>query len=61
MSWKEIFKNYPKDMVKYGLMGVCETIKLSLVCAKSMDKEKYIKTLEEILKGVEKDLEEIRR
>lgn len=61
MSWEDVFKDFPKDMVKYGLMGVCESIRTMLFFAKNTDKEKYIKVMEQVLKDVEKDLEEVRK
>lgn len=61
MNWEDVFKGYPKDAIICGLIGVIESVKISLGVAKNMDKEKYIKVMEELLKSVEKDLEDIKK
>lgn len=53
-------KLYPKEMVKYGLMGSIEALKVAVVFAKATDnKEHYIKVLEDVIKNIGKDLKEV--
>lgn len=61
MNWKDLFKYYPKEWTKYAMMGMSETLKVLLLLSKTMDKDKLVETMKTLLKGVNEDLEEIRK
>lgn len=60
MSWKDLFKDYPKEWTKYAMMGIIESLKVLLLFSKFMDKDELIGTMEKTLKSVQKDLEELK-
>ena len=60
MSWKDLFKDYPKGWTKYAMMGIIESLKVLLLFGKFMDKDELIGTMEKTLKSVQKDLEELK-
>ena len=60
MNWKDLFKVYPKEWTKYAMMGMSETLKVLLLLSKIQDKDKLVETMKTLLKGVDKDLEELK-
>lgn len=60
MSWKDLFKEFPDDMVKGAMMGIIESLKVLLLFGKFMDKDDLISTMEKTLKSVQRDLEELK-
>lgn len=60
MEWKELFKDYPKEWTKYAMMGMSETLKVLLLFSKVQDKDKLVETMKTLLKGVNRDLEELK-
>jgi hypothetical protein len=61
MNWKDLFKEYPIEWTKYAMMGMVETLRGMLLLSKVVDKDRLIEIMKDTLKGVEKDLEEIRK
>ena len=59
MNWKDLFKDYPKEWTRYAMMGMSETLKVLLLLSKIQDKDKLVETMKTLLKGVNKDLEEL--
>lgn len=60
MNWKELFKDYPKEWTRYAMMGMSETLKVLLLFSKVQDKDKLVETMQTLLKGVNRDLEELK-
>lgn len=61
MKPMDLFKDFPEEWTKYGLMGCIETLKITMWIAKNVEtKEEFISMTSGLLKSVEKDLEEIR-
>ena len=60
MEWKELFKDYPKEWTRYAMMGMSETLKVLLLFSKVQDKDKLVETMQTLLKGVNRDLEELK-
>lgn len=60
MNWKDLFKDYPKEWTKYAMMGMSETLKVLLLFSKVQDKDKLVETMKTLLKGVNRDLEELK-
>lgn len=60
MKWKDLFKDYPDEMVLGAMLGIIENLKVLLLFGEFMDKDKLIKTMEKTLKSVEKDLKEFK-
>lgn len=60
MNWKDLFKDYPKEWTRYAMMGMSETLKVLLLLSKIQDKDKLVETMKTLLKGVDKDLEELK-
>ena len=60
MSWKDLFKEFPDDMVKGAMMGIIENFKVLLLFGKFMDKDELIGAMEKTLKSVQRDLEELK-
>lgn len=60
MNWKELFKNYPKEWTRYAMMGMSETLKVLLLFSKVQDKDTLVETMKTLLKGVNRDLEELK-
>ena len=60
MNWKELFKDYPKEWTRYAMIGMSETLKVLLLLSKIQDKDKLVETMKTLLKGVDKDLEELK-
>lgn len=60
MNWKDLFKDYPKEWTRYAMMGMSETLKVLLLLSKTMDKDKLVETMKTLLKGVNRDLEELK-
>ena len=60
MNWKDLFKDYPKEWTRYAMMGMSETLKVLLLLSKIQDKDKLVETMKTLLKGVNKDLEELK-
>lgn len=60
MNWKELFKDYPKEWTRYAMMGMSETLKVLLLLSKVQDKDKLVETMQTLLKGVNRDLEELK-
>ena len=60
MNWREMFKDYPKDMTMGAFMGMCESIRAMILFAKIMDKDRFISVMETSLKHLEKDLEDMK-
>lgn len=61
MNWKDLFKDYPKEWTKYAMMGMSESLKVLLLLSKTMDKDRLVEVMQEVQKGVNEDLEEIRK
>lgn len=61
MNWKELFKDYPKEWTRYAMMGMIETLKVLLLFSKVQDKDKLVETMQTLLKGVNRDLEELKK
>ena len=60
MSWKDLFKEFPDNMVKGAMMGVNESLKVLLLLSKTMDKDRLVEVMQKVQSGVNKDLEELR-
>ena len=60
MSWKDLFKEFPDDMVEGAMMGIIESLKVLLLFGKFMDKDELIGVMEKTLKSVQRDLEELK-
>ena len=60
MNWKDLFKDYPKEWTRYAMMGMSETLKVLLLFSKVQDKDKLVETMQTLLKGVNRDLEELK-
>ena len=61
MSWRDLFKDYPKEWTKYAMMGMVETLRGMLLISKVVnDKDRLEDIMQKMLKDVEKDLEELR-
>ena len=60
MSWKDLFKDYPKDMTKYAMMGMLETLKVMLTIHKVVSKERFEEILFGCIRDLGRDLDEIR-
>ena len=60
MNWKDLFKDYQKEWTRYAMMGMSETLKVLLLLSKIQDKDKLVETMKTLLKGVDKDLEELK-
>lgn len=60
MNWKELFKDYPKEWTRYAMMGMSETLKVLLLFSKVQDKDTLVETMKTLLKGVNRDLEELK-
>ena len=60
MSWKDLFKEFPDNMVKGAMMGVNESLKVLLLLSKTMDKDRLVEVMQKVQNGVDKDLEELR-
>ena len=60
MSWKDLFKEFPDDMVKGAMMGMNESLKVLLLLSKTMDKDRLVEVMQKVQNGVDKDLEELR-
>ena len=61
MSWKDLFKEFPDDMVKGAMMGINESLKIFLLLSKTMDKDRLVEVMQKVQSGLNKDLEEIRK
>lgn len=60
MEWKELFKDYPKEWTRYAMMGMSETLKVLLLFSKIMDKDRLVEVMQQLQKGVSRDLEELK-
>jgi len=60
MDWKEVFKDYPRDMTIGAFIGMIECTRALTLFAENMEKEEFIATLKKTLKHLEKDLEEMK-
>ena len=60
MSWKDLFKDYPKEWTKYAMMGMSETLKVLLLLSKTMDKDRLVEVMQKVQKGVNEDLKELK-
>lgn len=60
MDWKEVFKDYPRDMTIGAFIGLVECTRAVLFFARQMEKEEFISTFEKALKNLEQDLEEMK-
>lgn len=58
-NWKDIFKGYPKELVKGAFMGMIETTKVVIAYSKADGNDKYVRIFSDTLKQLEKDLEDI--
>ena len=54
-----MFKDYPKDMTIGAFIGMVQCCKALLIFAKTMEKDRFISVLEDTVKHLEKDLEEM--
>ena len=61
MNWRNVFKDYPKDMTMGAFMGMVESCRVMLLFAKTIeDRDRFIHIIEKTLKTLEKELEEIK-